>query len=105
MPILNHEHAWSWAPYWENGPDRRLFVCMADECDATMPLVDAEDRINKVERVMWAYRQGTVEAGIEVMAWVRGWTREQIGEEAFDRMQAEWDKQIQRQRGESDERD
>jgi hypothetical protein len=35
------------------------------------------ERSQKIERVVWAYRQGTVEAGIEVMAWVREWEKEE----------------------------
>ena len=44
-----HTHNWSWDPYWEDGPDRMLFICIVKDCDESLALVEVEDYLNSCE--------------------------------------------------------
>ncbi len=83
MPILNHEHSWRWNEWYISDGGDPVHCGKYDrgygiprKCSAKLTMQELIERAQKVERVMWAYRQGTVEAGIEVMAWVGEWDAE-----------------------------
>ena len=54
--MREHAHNWSWAPYWEDGPDRMLFICIVKGCDETLSLVEVEDRLNRDQRTIYTPR-------------------------------------------------
>ncbi len=78
MGILYHEHQWRWNDSYFSDPGDPVW-CLDPKCNATLTMKQLIKRGQMIERVLWAYRKGTVEAGIEVMSWVGEWEAEREG--------------------------
>lgn len=75
MGELYHEHQWRGNESFIDAGGDPVW-CLDPACNAHLTMKQLIKRGQMIERVLWKYGQGTVEAGIEIMSWVEGWDAE-----------------------------